>query len=188
MSLVSSLTHVLSQIKLSEVVGTGKDGRILKEDILNHLAKQTGAILPPTPSFQEVQTPGHAPSTTTPTARPISTPGATRPPPKTSRPVLTGKDVTEPIKGKQSSGIRVQQWTGCLSGVSWCLCVPAGFHKAMVKTMSAALKIPHFGYCDEVDLSRLVLLRSELRSVTEGRGVKLSYMPFFIKVGSQKDE
>lgn len=52
----------------------------------------------------------------------------------------------------------------------------------MVKTMTAALKIPHFGYCDEVDLSRLVALRAELRSIAEARGVKLSYMPFFIKV------
>lgn len=52
----------------------------------------------------------------------------------------------------------------------------------MVKTMTAALKIPHFGYCDELDLSRLVSLRAELRPIAEGRGVKLSYMPFFIKV------
>lgn len=52
----------------------------------------------------------------------------------------------------------------------------------MVKTMTAALKIPHFGYCDEVDLTSLVALRAELRPVTERRGVKLSYMPFFIKV------
>uniref|UniRef100_A0A4W6FX33 Dihydrolipoamide acetyltransferase component of pyruvate dehydrogenase complex n=1 Tax=Lates calcarifer TaxID=8187 RepID=A0A4W6FX33_LATCA len=135
-----------NNIKLSEVVGTGKDGRILKEDILNFLAKQTGAILPPTP-FQEIQTPG-----------PALAPGSlTKPPPTTPKPVFTGKDVTEPLKG---------------------------FHKAMVKTMSAALKIPHFGYCDEVDLSRLVALRAELRSVAEGRGVKLSYMPFFIKAAS----
>lgn len=60
--------------------------------------------------------------------------------------------------------------------------VSPGFHKAMVKTMTAALMIPHFGYCDEVDLSRLVALRSELRPLAEGRGVKLSFMPFFIKV------
>lgn len=58
----------------------------------------------------------------------------------------------------------------------------AGFQKAMVKTMMAALKIPHFGYCDEVDLTRLVALRAELKSVAEARGIRLSYMPFFIKV------
>lgn len=52
----------------------------------------------------------------------------------------------------------------------------------MVKTMSSALKIPHFGYCDEVDLTQLVRLRSELKGLSESRGVKLSYMPFFIKV------
>lgn len=52
----------------------------------------------------------------------------------------------------------------------------------MVKTMTAALKIPHFGYCDEVDLTELVRLRLELKGSAESRGVKLSYMPFFIKV------
>ncbi|KAK1786541.1 hypothetical protein P4O66_002990 [Electrophorus voltai] len=51
----------------------------------------------------------------------------------------------------------------------------------MVKTMTAALKIPHFGYCDEVDLTQLVLLRSELKGLAEARGVRLSYMPFFVK-------
>lgn len=48
--------------------------------------------------------------------------------------------------------------------------------------MSAALKIPHFGYSDEVDLTQLVRLREELKPVAEMRGVKLSFMPFFIKV------
>uniref|UniRef100_A0A7N9AK05 Dihydrolipoamide acetyltransferase component of pyruvate dehydrogenase complex n=1 Tax=Mastacembelus armatus TaxID=205130 RepID=A0A7N9AK05_9TELE len=145
-----------NNIKLSEVVGTGKDGRILKEDILNFLAKQTGAILPPTP-FQEVQTPGPALAPAAAAPRPVSTVAATKPPLTTPTPVFTSKDVTEPLKG---------------------------FHKAMVKTMTAALKIPHFGYCDEVDLSRLVALRAELRPMAEGRGVKLSYMPFFIKAAS----
>uniref|UniRef100_A0A8C7W376 Dihydrolipoamide acetyltransferase component of pyruvate dehydrogenase complex n=1 Tax=Oncorhynchus mykiss TaxID=8022 RepID=A0A8C7W376_ONCMY len=128
-----------NNIKLSEVVGTGRDGRILKEDILNFLAKQTGAILPPTP-FHEIQPPPPAASL-----------------PVVSRPVFTGKDSTEHLKG---------------------------FHKAMVKTMTAALKIPHFGYKDEVDLTRLVQLRKELKGLSEARGVKLSYMPFFIKAAS----
>lgn len=60
-------------------------------------------------------------------------------------------------------------------------CFP-GFQKAMVKTMSAALKIPHFGYCDEVDLTELLKLREELKPIALARGIKLSYMPFFIKV------
>ncbi|XP_054458469.1 lipoamide acyltransferase component of branched-chain alpha-keto acid dehydrogenase complex, mitochondrial [Anoplopoma fimbria] len=143
-----------NNIKLSEVVGTGRDGRILKEDILNFLAKQTGAIIPPT-LFQEIQTPAPPPAAAA--ARPVSTTAAIKAPPTTPRPVFTGKDVTEPLKG---------------------------FHRAMVKTMTAALKIPHFGYCDEVDMSRLVALRAELRPLAEGRGVKLSYMPFFIKAAS----
>ncbi|TNN36612.1 Lipoamide acyltransferase component of branched-chain alpha-keto acid dehydrogenase complex, mitochondrial [Liparis tanakae] len=137
-------------IKLSEVVGSGRDGRILKEDILNFLAKQTGAIIPPT-LFQEIQTPPSA------AARPAGTTAVIGPPPFTPKPVFAGKDITEPLKG---------------------------FHRAMVKTMTAALKIPHFGYCDEVDLSRLVALRAELRPAAEGRGVRLSYMPFFIKAAS----
>lgn len=54
-----------------------------------------------------------------------------------------------------------------------------------MKTMTAALRIPPFGYCDEVDLTQLKWLRTELRGLAESRGVKLSYMPFFIKVEKQ---
>ncbi|XP_047657311.1 lipoamide acyltransferase component of branched-chain alpha-keto acid dehydrogenase complex, mitochondrial-like isoform X4 [Tachysurus fulvidraco] len=136
-----------NNVKLSEVVGTGKDGRILKEDILNFLAKQTGAILP----YDDVKVPS------APAAPAQVEKAAPHPTPTVPRPVFTGKDMTEPLNG---------------------------FQKAMLKTMTAALKIPHFGYCDEVDLTNLVILRSELKGVAESRGVKLSYMPFFIKAAS----
>ncbi|XP_020022038.1 lipoamide acyltransferase component of branched-chain alpha-keto acid dehydrogenase complex, mitochondrial isoform X1 [Castor canadensis] len=133
-----------NNIKLSEVVGSGKDGRILKEDILNYLERQTGAILPPSPKA-EVMPPPPKPkdrAVPTPTSRP---------------PVFTGQDKAQPL---------------------------TGFQKAMVKTMTAALKIPHFGYCDEVNLTELVKLREELKPIALARGIKLSFMPFFLKAAS----
>ncbi|GMT17024.1 hypothetical protein PFISCL1PPCAC_8321, partial [Pristionchus fissidentatus] len=59
-----------------------------------------------------------------------------------------------------------------------------GYTRAMVKSMSEALKIPHFGYNDEFIVNGLVDVRKELKGLAKERGVKLSYMPFFIKAAS----
>jgi len=141
-------------VTLGDVVGSGKEGRVLKEDILDHVANKT-----------RVPTPAHVPPVVT-TATPSKTPPP-RPPPSPAptpispplrpAPVFLGKDKTEP------ASIMV---------------------KAMTKSMSEALKIPHFGYKDEVDLSQLVQLRKDLKAACLQRGVKLSYMPFIVKACS----
>lgn len=59
-----------------------------------------------------------------------------------------------------------------------------GFAKVMVKTMTAATAVPHFGYCDEIDMTALVALRGSLKDQAEAAGVKLSYMPFMLKAAS----
>lgn len=57
--------------------------------------------------------------------------------------------------------------------------------KAMFKSMTASLQIPHFTYCDEVNATALVQVRQQLKPETESIGVKLTFMPFFIKAASQ---
>ncbi|ETN79155.1 putative dihydrolipoyllysine-residue acetyltransferase component of pyruvate dehydrogenase complex [Necator americanus] len=122
---------VENKVDLRNVKGTGKDGRVLKEDVLKFLGQ-------------------YAP---------------------------LKEDRTVPIRG---------------------------YTRAMIKTMTDALKIPHFGYDDEANLQallfitllcvsllllkvcadRLISIRNELKEMASERGVKLSYMPFFIKAAS----
>ncbi|CAG5114171.1 Oidioi.mRNA.OKI2018_I69.chr2.g8238.t1.cds [Oikopleura dioica] len=56
--------------------------------------------------------------------------------------------------------------------------------KAMQKSMTEALKIPHFGYNEEYDVTNLVELRKILKPLAAEYGIKLSYMPFIIKAVS----
>jgi len=141
-------------LDVTEVSGTGKDGRVLKEDILAHIDRIKGVASPPKPAPPPVMAPPPPAAAIASSATPPPPP----PPPIIRRaPVAAGQDKTEPIKG---------------------------ITKAMMKTMSEALEIPHFGYCDEIDVSRMVALRNELKSVAAERGIKLSYMPFIVKACS----
>jgi len=134
-------------VNLADVSGTGKDGRVLKEDILNFIeGKSAKKTVAPVAAVSEVP----KAATAAPPAAPI--------PPRIVRQIITeGKDRTEPLKGMV---------------------------KAMSKSMNEALKIPHFGYYDEIDMTNLVQLRKDLKRVCESRGVKLSYMPFIVKAAS----
>ena len=44
----------------------------------------------------------------------------------------------------------------------------------MVKAMNEALKIPHFGYKDEIDMTKLVELRKQFKKLGEKRGTKVT--------------
>ncbi|XP_077980987.1 lipoamide acyltransferase component of branched-chain alpha-keto acid dehydrogenase complex, mitochondrial-like [Glandiceps talaboti] len=138
-------------VNLDDVQGTGKDGRILKEDILKFVQGKAGApqavftpeIVPPPPK--------PAPTLTPTKPQPVAVPAPFRPV------TVVGKDTKEQIKG---------------------------FQKVMVKTMIAANQVPHFGYCDELDVTELVHIREKLKKVASDRGVRMSYMPVFLKAAS----
>ncbi|XP_031569107.1 lipoamide acyltransferase component of branched-chain alpha-keto acid dehydrogenase complex, mitochondrial-like [Actinia tenebrosa] len=132
-----------NQIDLSNVPSTGKDGRILKEDVLHYIKQMKTATAAPAAAAPAPEKPAPIPS-------PVYTP-----------PVFTS-DAIPQDRVEEIKGIR----------------------KVMAKTMTAALAIPHFGYCDEILLDDLVKLRTQLKPLMESRGVKLSFMPFFIKAAS----
>jgi len=137
-------------ISLADVTGSGKEGRVLKEDILAFLEGGRSRVETPPP-------PPPPPVFTPPVAAPSPPAGPAVVPPARPAPVFLGQDKTE----------------------------PAGpIVKAMTKSMMEALKIPHFGYKDEIDMSQLVNLRKDLKAACLERGVKLSYMPFIVKACS----
>jgi len=59
-----------------------------------------------------------------------------------------------------------------------------GIKKVMVKSMTAACQIPHFGYCEDMIVNELKTLREQLKPLAAEQGIKLSYLPFLIKAAS----
>ena len=150
-------------VSLGDVRGSGKEGRVLKEDILAHVE---GASPAPAPAFVP--------------------PLASRPPAKALQQVLTSEAPIYFVATSIQLFIHISSAGSCsscspsLASSSFtCYCrwtqpieanytnnnVTAGkdrvektnvIVKAMTKTMVEALKIPHFGYKDEVMYMMLV--------------------------------
>jgi pyruvate dehydrogenase E2 component (dihydrolipoamide acetyltransferase)/2-oxoisovalerate dehydrogenase E2 component (dihydrolipoyl transacylase) len=57
-----------------------------------------------------------------------------------------------------------------------------GLRRSIAEHMTLAKRtIPHAGYVDECDVTELVRLRASLRDTFGAAGVKLTYLPFFVK-------
>lgn len=116
------------QLDLKAIQGTGRDGRVLKEDIIKYMKGEPAA--------------------------PVETPKPVAPP--------------TPVQISVGTEDRV---------------VPlSGYSRVMVKTMTLANTIPHFGYADEVTVDSLLNFRKDLKKIAESRGIKLTLMPIIIKV------
>ena len=59
-----------------------------------------------------------------------------------------------------------------------------GYHRLMVKSMTSSLSIPHMVYNDEINVSSLQSLRSQLKPWAQQKGIKLTLLPFFLKAAS----
>ncbi|WP_423186104.1 dihydrolipoyllysine-residue acetyltransferase [Alishewanella sp. d11] len=57
-----------------------------------------------------------------------------------------------------------------------------GIKAVMARQMAESVStIPHFTYCEEIDLTELIALRNQLKDQYAKQGVKLTMMPFFMK-------
>ena len=60
-----------------------------------------------------------------------------------------------------------------------------GIKKVMATAMQNSVStIPHFTYCEEIDLTELITLRGELKEIYAKQDIKLTMMPFFMKAMS----
>ncbi|CAG9536848.1 unnamed protein product [Cercopithifilaria johnstoni] len=135
-------------VNLSEITGTGHDGRILKDDVIRYVEHQTDLL---TTAAAEIPFEDMAFHTTNATSPPLSH--------------SLSLEKFEVLKEDKVIPIR-------------------SYTRAMVKSMTESLKIPHLGFCDEVNFDQLITMRKELKKFEEAYNVRMSFMPIIIKAVS----
>ncbi len=143
-------------IDLTEVEGTGKDGRITRKDIMNyepakHVEKEMPVAVEPKEGPTKVSAEGKPVDEPTPSA------------PVSSKPKPSG----EPIQAQHRDEV-----------------VPAtGIRKAIAKKMvQSTTEIPHAWVMVEADVTNIVKLRNQTKETFKTQeGISLSYFPFFVK-------
>ncbi len=147
-------------LDLGQLTGTGRGGRVTKDDVLKHLGAP--GVEPGTPETPAAA-PTPAPPPPTPAARP-SGPKSESPAPATAAPTSAsgGRVVVEPMSKMRRS---------------------VAAHMVASRQTSA-----HVTTVFEVDVSRIVELRADHKLAFQQDGVKLTYTPFFVgaTVGSLK--
>ncbi|HXG24136.1 MAG TPA: dihydrolipoamide acetyltransferase family protein [Chthonomonadales bacterium] len=151
-----------SLVSTGQLVGTGENRRITKQDLLNYIARVTGqpaqapapgdgAKTPPTPAAPDV-VPATPPTITpTPPARPVAPPMAAAPEPSES-----AEEIIVPF---------------------------TGMRKMIADHLSkSAFTAVHVTTVAQADVTKLVAFRAANKEVWEKEhGVRLTYTPFFIK-------
>lgn len=143
-------------VNLSDIRGTGREGRILKEDVLRYIEIKTAA--------KNLRDEKSAISSSKSSA------------PSLPRDSLSNIPEELPVIQSQISGeILTSDKTEPITGI----------RKAMVKNMTLAQKIPHLGLGDDIDMSLLVDLKPQIKKISQEHNVKLTYISFMVKAVSE---
>ncbi|KAJ2641635.1 hypothetical protein GGF44_002031, partial [Coemansia sp. RSA 1694] len=153
-------------VDLRFVEGTGKGGRILKEDVHRHV--EHGAMSLPSP----------ARAAATATSATADSGAATEEPQPSFVQANTGATTSGASMASSSAVVAGEDQAVSLSPIQ----------RAMFKSMTESLSIPHFRFKDEIELDALMRARqhinSHLLALDDAPVTKLSFMPFFIKAAS----
>lgn len=137
-----------NKVDLSMIHGGGKDGRVMKEDVLHFLESRQTRNGPP------ISSPGVA--TPQPASKSQSTSESV-----TKSPQIQSYSVPTPLRVQQDSVVKMSPIT-----------------RAMLKSMTKSLQIPHLGLSEDVDVCRLV----QMRGLLKDQGI--TFLPFFLKAAS----
>ncbi|PIE18735.1 MAG: dihydrolipoamide acetyltransferase [Proteobacteria bacterium] len=142
-------------VDIGEVRGTGRGGRVTKEDIQAHVAARAEVA----PVAVVAASPQVAYVAAQPVAAPVAPAVAAVPSYSYERPTAAAaaEQAEERLKLR---GLR------------------RAIYETMARSKSTAA---HFTYVDEVDCENLVVARGRLKAAAAARGVRLTYLPFIAK-------
>ncbi|RMG30323.1 MAG: 2-oxoglutarate dehydrogenase complex dihydrolipoyllysine-residue succinyltransferase [Gammaproteobacteria bacterium] len=142
----------------SRIVGSGRGGRVLKEDVLRHLASRDqegappgdegGAVTPATASAAEAAAPPVTPESA----------------PEAEAPAAPAREAF--VRGREERRVPMTR-------------LRARIAERLVEAQQTAAMLTTF---NEIDMSAVIALRRRYREAFERRhGVKLGFLPFFVK-------
>jgi len=155
-------------VDLSQVQGTGRQGRITKKDIQAYLARTTEAPAIPEKSPPTPAAPAPPPM---PAARPTPAQPAPAPTPQPLRP-LEVSSVPTPARAPAQAGMAEGDQEVCLSRMRQA----TARHMRLSKDTAA-----HVTTVFEADLSRLAQHREAHKEAFAAKGAKLTYLPYVIE-------
>lgn len=170
-----------NQINLSDVRGTGKDGRIMKEDILQYIENRKKISLTSKENIKDNI------KQINPTQEPIVS--------QVSNSVessnLTQHQVTSTSTSTFTSSSQVSSSTSNVPRRKQLtkdeMVKVSPVTRGMIKSMTASLTIPHLGLSDEVDVTKLLKMKPLLKKVSNersGGSVRITFLPIMIKAAS----
>jgi 2-oxoisovalerate dehydrogenase E2 component (dihydrolipoyl transacylase) len=157
-------------IDLSQITPSGPKGRILKEDVLGHLRSNTTRIPGNTRQVDLDHKPSQFPSKKV----ALDDSEIARIENKFKSSALTSNSKV-PIKGVQKQMLKSMTAAREVIYISL-------FDRMHFVLILILFKIQHLTLNEEISVDKLIRLRKDLKSVAEKHGIKLSYLPFFIKV------